>query len=587
MLARALLYARTLRYLKPSQVAWRLRKKILGSTPPPARIDSTGPPDCAAAQSLRGLLGRLDASRSGEDADALRSGSLRILNTDVDVRNGMPWHDDAMPRLWRYNLHYCTCVRTLAAPNLDAPSDSDRELTYGWMRDWVDNNPPHSGPGWEPFVVASRLLNWSLACAVFGETSADILGSMEQQCVYLQRNLEWDVLANHLLKDLFALVVAGSFLGAESRAGREALDSALPLLERQLAEQILPDGGHYERSAMYHAHVLEDALMAWTALRDKPTWLTDAIARMGDYLAKIRYEDGGIPLFGDAALDGCIAPDVLLGAVQAATEVECAVTSDAGCALPDSGYYTLGGPHGRMMAKAGSPGPAYQLAHAHCDALSYELSLGATRVIVDSGVNEYQAGPWRDYCRSTRAHNTVQLDARDQLEFWGEFRVGRRYRAAVTTWNADAKLTTLTAEHDGFAPYTHERVFALVEGRFWIVIDTVEGSRATVARSFVHFHPDAQVAPDGEVWRAESGAATLTIVPFGADGVQHVRGEDDAIQGWYCPEFGSRVPASVLCIGKTLQPPSTFGYGLFPSREDALTGDEVASLAETIRGGIT
>ena len=73
-------------------------------------------------------------------------------------------------------------------------------------------------------------------------------------------------------------------------------------------------------------------------------------------------------------------------------------------------------------------GPDHLPAHGHCSLFSYELSIAGQRLVVDSGVDEYEPGPWRDYWRSTRAHNTVIVDGAEQAEIWAAFRTGKRTR---------------------------------------------------------------------------------------------------------------------------------------------------------------
>ncbi len=81
-----------------------------------------------------------------------------------------------------------------------------------------------------------------------------------------------------------------------------------------------------------------------------------------------------------------------------------------------------------MVIDCGAIGPDYQPGHAHCDTLSYELAIDGRRVIVDSGVHDYEPTQHRAYARSTPAHNTVVIDGQEQSEMWGVFRVARRAR---------------------------------------------------------------------------------------------------------------------------------------------------------------
>ena len=82
-------------------------------------------------------------------------------------------------------------------------------------------------------------------------------------------------------------------------------------------------------------------------------------------------------------------------------------------ALAESGYYgerTERGHYVIVICDAGPIGPDYVPGHGHADLFSFELSLNGARLVVDSGVASYEAGPMRQYCRSTRAHNTLEID---------------------------------------------------------------------------------------------------------------------------------------------------------------------------------
>ncbi|MBK6451783.1 MAG: heparinase II/III-family protein [Proteobacteria bacterium] len=131
----------------------------------------------------------------------------------------------------------------------------------------------------------------------------------------------------------------------------------------------------------------------------------------------------------------------------------------------------------------GPIGPDYQPGHAHCDTLSFELCVDGQRVVVDSGVHDYDVGPQRAYDRSTGAHNTVMVDGVEQSEIWG-FRVARRARplfAELSEWsNGELRFQ---GSHDGYhrirGRVRHEREFSFnrrVAGRFAIVSPGVENT---------------------------------------------------------------------------------------------------------------
>ncbi len=178
------------------------------------------------------------------------------------------------------------------------------------------------------------------------------------------------------------------FEGAEADAWRT---KGLALLRRELQEQVLPDGGHFERSPMYHAIVLEDLLDLLQLARvypglfaeDDVTAWRETVQRMHRWLRVMTHPDGGIAFFNDAALD--IAPTLAaLTEYASALGVACDQAPLADIeALADSGYVRLQTGPAVLIADVGEIGPDYLPGHAHADTLSFELSLQGRRVLVN------------------------------------------------------------------------------------------------------------------------------------------------------------------------------------------------------------
>jgi uncharacterized heparinase superfamily protein len=317
-------------------------------------------------------------------------------------------------------------------------------------------------------------------------------------------------------------------------AGDLWLRPAVNLLEREIPEQILADGGHFERAPGYHLRVL-CVLEDIQKLHPMP-FLEHAVATMREFLAVIVPPNGRLPLLKDTAL-----PDDLIGTG----------TRDSRWLAP-SGYAVIRddrwGDH--LIADFGRVCPDYLPAHAHADMFSYELTIAGRPVVADSGVFEYAEGAWRSWFRSTAAHNTVAVDGRDQSEMWGSFRVGRRASAHNVQWLQQDGMTAIVGEHDGYAPSIHRRAIVCVpHARLWLVMDRVSELNGRVARSFVHLHPDA---PE--------------VLIEGLGNVR--RGET---QGWYSERFGEKRRNKVLTF--EAQTESWFGYviGAETLRADAVS----------------
>jgi hypothetical protein len=184
------------------------------------------------------------------------------------------------------------------------------------------------------------------------------------------------------------------------------------------------------------------------------------------------HPDGRIALFGDSGFD--IAPEP-----QALEEYagRLGIRRDAQALaptwMPQTGYARLANRRVHLIASVAGPAPAHQPGHAHCDALSFELSLGGVRVVTDTGLYEYVPGPRRDRARATASHATVQIDGEEQAELWSAHRVGGRPWVEWVGWNAEDELEA-TCRGWSRPETIHRRRFRL-EPEGLSIFDRVEG----------------------------------------------------------------------------------------------------------------
>jgi hypothetical protein len=108
-------------------------------------------------------------------------------------------------------------------------------------------------------------------------------------------------------------------------------------------------------------------------------------------------------------------------------------------------------------------------AHGHTDALSFTLRAFGVDIFVDPGTYDYFSYPeWRNYFRSTRAHNTVVVDKIDQSVMLGPFMWGDRAKTRCIDWNPNPEGGRVVGEHDGYMrlkdPIKHRRTLDLDAG---------------------------------------------------------------------------------------------------------------------------
>ena len=421
-----------------------------------------------------------------------------ILNVEAAARGPEGWNDPSREKLWLYNLHYLDDL-ALPAPALDAQQRAlfDR---------WIAENPAPMGIGWQPYPLSLRIVNAVKWCGRRGTTKASWATSIAQQARGLRAQVEHHVLANHLFANAKALAFAGAFF-----AGSEAdrwLGEAASLLAREAGEQFLADGGHFERSPMYHCLLLWDVcdlleLARCVGLeplqRLAPTW-KGVLTRGLRWLAALTHPDGDIAFFNDSAFGvGPSAIDIrryaerVLGPDSAESQPSSRLTH-----LAESGFVTVDlGAGCKVLADIGSVGPSYQPGHAHAETLAFELSIHAQRVIVNSGTSTYAPGPDRLFERSTAAHSTVEVAGQDSSEVWGTFRVGRRARVAGVEMAERPECIELAASHDGYRYLpgrpVHRRVLRAGPGMVEVIDEVSPPSLPAVAR--FHLHPAVEIGP--------------------------------------------------------------------------------------------
>ncbi|MBO0798685.1 MAG: heparinase II/III-family protein, partial [Blastocatellia bacterium] len=236
--------------------------------------------------------------------------------------------------------------------------------------------------------------------------------------------------------------------------------------------------------------------------------------------------------------------------------------------FPETGYFVWASRDQRekIVVDAGPPAAGYNSAHAHCDLLSYELWIAGKPFVVDSGVHGYGGDRFREYSRSTRAHNTVMFDGREQSEAWGTFRMARQ--AQVTDAAADGGEDSWNFR-GGYRPcydasLIHERYIKRAVDGSWIFTDRLTGAGAAArATSFIHLHPDVEVVGEsGMLVECSLGPTRVSIEPFGAESLKVIKGGETPIQGWYFPDFGIARPSATICLEYRVRSGETFGYSI-------------------------
>ncbi|MDX2345280.1 MAG: alginate lyase family protein [Legionella sp.] len=485
-------YFHTLRHLKPQQFFYRFFyavKKIK------LKKNTTQQPLRAWHQNnfFPNIISSADL-KSGYFA----WGGERLNLEDKDI-----WNDKKRSKLMLYNLHYFDALNT----SLD-PADKPRGvgLTQLITR-WITENPILSGNGWEPYPLSLRIVNW---VKYFSRNPEQIEpnwhASLLLQARALRNQLEYHILGNHLFANAKALVFVGAYFdGAEAE---KYLFKGLSLLDREIPEQFLQDGGHFERSPMYHAALLWDMcdLYYLSLITDAQTlkarqkqWEV-VIQRGLSWCDAMTHPDGDISFFNDATFG--VAPKLDdLKKYAAKLKIKYIKTMQPMRLLKDTGYCVVEmNQRIKAILNVGEIAPDYQPGHAHADTLSFELSIDATRVIVNSGISQYGQDETRHAERSTKAHSTVCIDEKNASDVWSGFRVGHRARVFDFKQEETDDAFKVACSHDGY----FKQVGKNIHRRSWCfnqhgmtVQDSISGDYLRAEASF-YLHPDISIVSNAE-----------------------------------------------------------------------------------------
>jgi len=547
MLARAGLYLRTARHIPLSQLWYFALRRFL----PQNRL-AAAPVEAGArmpAHCLR-LVKPLPAAKP-----CLLDGRFEFLSqTSGFGIDQIDWRAQAYPKLWRYHLHYFDWLKE-AAPD-------DHWVAHS-IYSWIVHNPAGCSDAWEPYPVSLRLVNWikyfSAREQAAGSLSEEWLFSLVQQGEWLNRNIEYHIRANHLFKNIVAMIWFCAFMQSEPTY-RAWLKRYCDLLVRELNEQFNDDGGHYERSPMYHAICLEDCMDLYNLLHnagvDHPCMarLVSVIQRGLSFLKLLSFADDKVALFGDSTLHGCHGWKTLSAYWRKlqGNETEADKTGPqklVHCA--DTGFVIRETPYYKIIISTGGVSPGYQPGHTHCDMGSFELCTPQGRLVVDSGVSQYAQGELRRYSRSSLAHNVVMVNGDNQHELWGEFRVGARasiellkLSAEPTSCGDDADVILRISSHPACGtPWRQTRAYHLGENQIDIVDIVQSGDNASIESNF-HLHPDVDIRAVGDGFNlrlAGESAARVVVSDAANTTIEH---------SYYCPDFGVVMNGQRICLQK-------------------------------------
>ena len=445
-------------------------------------------------------------------------GAVRSLDPTHDGDAG--WDEAAGPTAWRAAAHGFAWLRDLRQLGTDAARARARDLTEDWLSRGGNREMANA-----PEVAAARISAWLGHWDFLAATAEDgfrrrLLTRLALDARALSVGLPAEASHRGALVTLKGVMAAAVALEEEAWLSR-----ALRFLPGELERQFHSDGGHVERSPGQLLAAVQDLIEIRNLLHgagvNAPPVLQAVLERAGQALRLFKHGDGGLAMFNGTRDEGPALVDLVLTQGQA--------KGRAPSHLEESGFHRLQAGRVVVICDAGAPpqgrgpDPATGLPRgadrfAHAGTLSFEMSVGRERLVVNCGAAPAAESGWRDALRATAAHSALVVSETNSSELRDEGLGRRPERVEAERHEADG-AQWLEASHDGWRrPFgvVHRRRFYLSQngdnlGGEDVLEPGTQGSQPPPFLLRFHLHPD--VAAD----EPEDGTSVRLRLPSGQD----------------------------------------------------------------------
>lgn len=498
----------------------------------------------------------------------LGSGDINLgkeIKWNEDFKSCFIWENNFYKKIKRDNLNNNADVkvpwelsRFQHIPTLGQAYLLTNDLKYALefknqIEDWIKKNPVEMSVNWTCTMdVAIRACNWIIGYYFFKncpkintEFWVKFNKALYLHGKYIFKNLEKadQYNSNHYLSDLSGLIWLGLYF-KNFRYDKEDpennpkiwLNFGLKEFEKEMKNQVNPDGTDYEASTAYHCLVTE--LFLFTSILCSKNNITlseeyrDKLEKMVNFIMNITKPNGYIPLLGDMdsgrfvvlsdygnidkrdfgylmALGGEYfnrsdfrvyssnnnqTPFWCFGNI---TKIKGKPSINSKSkAYKDSGYYILRNNKMYIIIKCGPNGMNGNGGHTHNDQLSFELNVSGKDFIIDPGTYVYTANyKLRNLFRNTSMHNTLQVGNLEQNSFEEKelFTISNETNAQLLNFNNNY----FKGRHYGFkdkAGIIVEREVKLEDKRIIVSDFIIKKDTGNLEyKKFIRFHLDKEI----------------------------------------------------------------------------------------------
>lgn len=466
-------------------------------------------------------------------AEEILEGRFPLAGRVLETNGTSPFFLELPTRSFALRLHAFSWVRHLRAIKTPQVSTVARAIVNQWLS---THGRVIDGLAWEPEIVAARVIAWlSHSPVLLSGADTVFYRRFCRSLAYQGRYLEHMCGSCIDPETRFRIRIALAMLTLAVPSRTSQIRRASARLDEEIERQILPDGGHISRNPRTTLDLLLDLLpLRQTYMNlghDMPNRLISGIDRMYPALRFFRHQSGDLALFNGAT--ATLANELM--AVLRYDET----SGQPFKALPHMHYQRMTAGQTVVLVDSGMARDLETSRTAHAGFLSFELSAGKNRFIVNAGSPRFASNHYRQLARASAAHSTVIVNETSSgrlsvSSYLGPVMAEHPEHIGVKREETEGGDDCLYLSHDGYAGLfglVHHRELRLSKlgnrlgGRDYFrrpdgSVPGAEETASAVAR--FHVHPAIDLiqagrdsvlmkAPDGEAWLFSVEGREVTI----------------------------------------------------------------------------
>ncbi len=324
----------------------------------------------------------------------------------MQLENGRaPWDKAGPSRHFADRLHRFNWLGDLRA----CGPEGERHAR-GLVAHWVAEFGRWNDFVWRIPVTTDRLWNWLVSGPGVidpSQANGEVVASLVRQARHLGLSYRECPDPNARVRASIVQILVAFGLNE----GDKRISALEAILERDLSEQVLADGGHASRNPERLLNLLLDLQTLDEAYlrvgRETPPHLPKTLSRMAGMLNFLSSADGGLPVMNG-------------GSEGMAEDVETALlaqdVSRSFVFASKSAFQRLSAGKTRILIDTGQAPDGDAALEAHAGCLSFEFEDAGKRIVTSCGSHPDVDTVWRTATRATSAHSTLTLNDTDSAQ---------------------------------------------------------------------------------------------------------------------------------------------------------------------------